>query len=166
MIFKTEIKNLSPDKLVYIDEAGIDKFITREYAWGFIGKRVPGEVSGLRYARESFIAGKIQDKIIAPFCYTGTCDSELFNFWLEKFLLPELSSGDIIVMDNASIHKSEKTVKLIYDANCKILFLPPYSPDLNPIEKVWARIKSIIRKTIDNFKSLPDAIDFAFQSII
>ena len=69
-------------------------------------------------------------------------------------------------MDNASIHKSDETIKLIEQANCKILFLPPYSPDLNPIEKVWARIKAKIRKTIDSFKSLSDAIDFAFRSII
>jgi len=90
----------------------------------------------------------------------------LFNFWLEKFLLPELGSGYTIVMDNASIHKSEETINLNYKANCNILFLPPYSPDLNPIERLWARIKAKIRKSITNFGSLSEAIDFAFNAII
>lgn len=127
---------------------------------------MPGECSGKRYARESFIAGQIQEKVVAPFCYDGTCDGQLFNFWLEKFLLPELGPGYTIVMDNASIHKSEETLNLIYRANCKILFLPPYSPDLNPIERLWARIKAKIRKSIANFGSLSEAIDFAFKAII
>ena len=81
-------------------------------------------------------------------------------------LLPELTPGTTLILDNASIHKSEKTKDLISSYNCKLIFLPPYSPDLNPIEKVWAQLKAIIRKSIKSFKSLSDAIDFAFRSII
>lgn len=69
-----------PATPVYIDESGIDKFISREYAWGARGDKIIGEISGKRYARESFIAGELQNKILAPLCYTGTCDSTLFNF--------------------------------------------------------------------------------------
>lgn len=104
-----------------------------------------GGVSGKRYARESFIAGQIQNKIIGPFCYTGTCDNDLFNFWLVNFLLPALSLGYTIIMDNAAFHKSELTKILIEDAGCQLLFLPPYSPDFNPIEKFWANFKAKIR---------------------
>ncbi len=123
-----------------------------------------GSVSGRRYARESFIAGQIQNKIIAPFCYTGTCDSNLFNFWLENFLLPALGSGYIVIMDNAAFHKSEITKSLIENAGCQLLFLPPYSPDFNPIEKFWANFKAKIRKIISGFSTLAEAIDEAFRS--
>lgn len=123
-----------------------------------------GGVSGKRYARESFIAGQIQNKIIAPFCYTGTCDSNLFNFWLANFLLPTLGAGYTIIMDNAAFHKSENTKMLIEDAGCQLLFLPPYSPDFNPIEKFWANLKAKIRKIITGFSTLAEAIDEAFRS--
>lgn len=152
-----------PDKLVYIDESGIDKFISREYGWGEIGLKIIGEVSGKRYARESFIAGQLRGKTVAPFCYTGTCDSRLFNFWLENFLLPSLGAGYTLIMDNAAFHKSEHTKILIEEAGCQILFLPPYSPDLNPIEKFWANLKAKVKKIITGFSTLADAVDTAFR---
>jgi len=103
---------------------------------------------------------------MSPFCYHGTMDSTLFNFWLVNFLLPEVSPGSTMVMDNATFHKSEETKQIIYSANCNIIFLPPYSPDLNPIEKFWANLKEKIKKTIREFSSLSEAIDAAFQGII
>jgi len=103
-------------------------------------------MSGKRYQRERFVAGKIMSKIIAPFCYKGTCDTLLFNLWIEKFLVPELDPGQTVIMDNATFHKSQKTKELIESAGCKILFLPPYSPDLNPIEIFWANFKKLIRR--------------------
>ncbi len=162
--FLTELAKHDPRKLVYIDESGIDKFVSREYGRSKRGQKIMGSVSGRRYARESFIAGQIQNKIIAPFCYTGTCDSNLFNFWLENFLLPALGSGYIVIMDNAAFHKSEITKSLIENAGCQLLFLPPYSPDFNPIEKFWANFKAKIRKIISGFSTLAEAIDEAFRS--
>ena len=85
-----EIAKLPLDKLVYVDESGIDTFISREYGWQKRGVKVKSDISGRRYARESFIAGIIGKKVIAPFCYQGTCDTSLFNTWLEKMLLPNL----------------------------------------------------------------------------
>ncbi|MCH9715941.1 MAG: IS630 family transposase [Gammaproteobacteria bacterium] len=154
------------NKCVYIDESGIDKFISREHGWGERGQRVIGEISGRRYARESFIAGLVSNQVVAPLCYTGTCDTILFNFWLENFLLPELGPGYTIIMDNAAFHKSEETKRLIGNAHCHLLFLPPYSPDFNPIEKFWANLKNKIKKIIANFNSLAEAVDYAFRSII
>ncbi len=122
-----------------------------------------GEISGRRYARESFVAGLNGGRLIAPLCYTGTCDTILFNFWLANFLLPTLNQGHILVMDNATFHKSEETRLLINNAGCELLFLPPYSPDLNPIEKCWANLKSKIKKVIAQFSSLSEAVDYAFQ---
>lgn len=137
--------------------------MSREYGWALKGQKVIGEVSGKRYARESFVAGLNEGQIIAPFCYKGTCDTTLFNFWLANFLLPALTPGHTLIMDNATFHKSEETRQLINDAGCQLLFLPPYSPDLNPIEKYWANIKGKIKKFIAQFSSLSEAIDYAFQ---
>ncbi len=153
------------DKLVYIDESGIDKFISREYGWATKGQKVYGEVSGKRYARESFIAGLNNGQIIAPFCYKGTCDTNLFNFWVSNFLVPALLPGQIVITDNATFHKSELTKHLIEQANCKLVFLPAYSPDLNPIEKFWANLKNKIKKIISNFSTLAEAVDYVFRSI-
>ena len=149
------------DKLVYIDESGIDKFISREYEWATKGQKV----SGKRYARESFIAGLNNGKIIAPFCYKGKCNTNSFNFWVSNYLVPALLPGQIVIMDNATFHKSELTKSLIEQANCKLVFLPAYSPDLNPIEKFWANLKNKIKKIISNFSTLADAVDYVFRSI-
>lgn len=148
------------NKLVYIDESGIDKFIFREYGWAIKGQKV----SGKRYTRESFIAGLNNGKIIAPFCYKGTCDTNLFNFWVSNYLVPALLPGQIVIMDNATFHKSELTKSLIAQANCKLVFLLAYSPDLNPIEKFWANLKNKIKKIISNFSTLADAVDYVFRT--
>lgn len=137
--------------------------MSREYGRALKGQKVIGEISGRHYARESFVAGLNNGQIVAPFCYKGTCDTKLFNFWLANFLLPALTPGHILVMDNATFHKSEDTQQLINTAGCQLLFLPPYSPDLNPIEKFWANFKNKIKKVITQFPSLADAIDYVFQ---
>ena len=165
-LFIEECSKYNAEQCVYIDESGIDKFISRQYGWGKKGQPVIGEISGKRYARESFIAGLVGNKVVSPFCYQGTCDSKLFNLWLESYLLPALGPGYVIIMDNAAFHKSEQTKKIIADAQCTLLFLPPYSPDLNPIEKLWANLKAYIKKIIGQFNTLARAIDYAFQSII
>ena len=87
----------------------------------------------------------------------------LFDMWIETFLVPVLKPGQVIILDNAAFHKSDKTRKLIEDAGCTLLFLPSYSPDLNPIEKFWAWFKAHIRKIILNFSTLDQAIDHVFS---
>ncbi len=137
--------------------------MSRDYGWALKGQKVVGNISGKRYARESFVAGLHQGKSIAPFCYTGTCDTSLFNFWLAKFLLPTLGPGHLLIMDNATFHKSEQTRILIDNAECQLCFLPPYSPDLNPIEKFWANLKNKIKNIIHEFSTLAEAIDHTFK---
>jgi transposase len=147
---------------VYVDESGIDTYAYRPWARAPRGKIIYGKISGKRYERESFIAAKTREQIIAPFCFKGTCDTKLFNLWVEKSLVPLLRKGQVIIMDNATFHKSKKTRELIENAECKLLFLPPYSPDFNPIEKTWANLKRIISNTISEFTSLSEAINYAF----
>lgn len=138
--------------------------MSRAYGWAEKGKLVYGEVSGKRFARESFIAAKCGSKILAPLCYKGTCNTKLFNLWIEDFLIPVLKPGQVVILDNATFHKYIKTKKLIESAGCTLFFLPPYSPDYNPIETFWANFKAKIKSIIHNFSKLADAIDFVFST--
>lgn len=149
--------------MVYIDETGIDTYLHREYARAQRGKKIIGEVSGRKFARQSIVAAKCGNEILAPFGYTGTCDAKLFNFWLENMLIPNLKPGQIVIMDNASIHKSETTKALIKKAGCTLIFLPPYSPDLNPIERFWAKLKKKLRYIMHQFETFQNAILMAFS---
>lgn len=137
--------------------------MSRDYAWSERGLPVIGEQAGKRFARESFVAGLVNKNIVAPLCYQGTMDSTLFNFWLSNFLLPQIGSEHVLIMDNAAFHKSQHTLELVAEAGCQLVFLPPYSPDLNPIEKFWANLKRKIRSNINKFGSLAMAIDHAFR---
>jgi transposase len=121
----------------------------------------------MRYARESFIAAQRGTQILAPFCYRGTCNTDLFNMWLKDFLIPELKPGQVVILDNAAFHKSRDTKKLVEEAGCRIFFLPPYSPDLNPIELVWANLKKKVQGFLEKINGikLADAIDYAFQLV-
>lgn len=161
--FVAHIKTLDQETLVYLDESGIDSFIHKPFAWSVRGTKVFSEVSGKRYARESFIAALCGKEVLAPLCFQGTCNTTLFNLWLEDFLVPVLKPGQTLILDNAAFHKSERTREIIQNAGCHILFLPPYSPDLNPIEVFWANLKAKIKKIIKNFSNLSGAIDHAFQ---
>lgn len=125
--------------------------------------KVFGEISGKRYARESFVAAKCEAEILAPFCFQGTCNTDLFNLWIETCLVPVLKPWQVIILDNATFHKSPKTKELIENAGCRLLFLPPYSPDLNPIEIFWTNLKAKIREYLKKSRSLAQAIDYAFS---
>jgi transposase len=147
--------------LVYIDESGVDSHLHKEYCWAPKGQVVLSRQSGKRFARESFLAAKCGKKILAPMCFNGTCNTELFNAWLEQMLVPELIPGQILIMDNASFHKSSRTKSIIEAAGCKLKFLPAYSPDLNPIENFWALLKAKLKSYINKFASLAEAIDYS-----
>lgn len=137
----------------------------RDYARSFRGEKIIGEISGKRFARESFISALYEGKFLAPMCFQGTCNTELFNTWLKKVLIPELKPGKVLILDNASFHRSATSKKLIEDAGCRILFLPPYSPDLNPIEKYWANLKVKIRDFLRGALKFTQAIDEAFVTM-
>jgi len=104
-------------------------------------------------------------EFIAPFTFQGGCNSEVFNAWLEEVLLPTLPQETTLVMDNAAFHKSAKTKELIEKFGCHLLFLPTYSPDLNPIENWWHKIKSILRPLIQqSFHDLHYLLDLCLST--
>ena len=121
--------------MVYIDETGIDS-CNRRYAKSKKGKPAYGAWRGKNFRRYSVIGAINQGKVIAPFVFDGSTDTALFIAWMKEHLLPSLRRGQTVIMDNASFHKSPKIRALIENAGCELLYSPPYSPDLNPIEKV------------------------------
>jgi len=149
-----------------VDESGINEYMHRNHGRSPRGTLVVGEISGKRFARESFVAAKCATKIMAPMCFQGTCNTLLFDLWIEELLVPQLKPGQVVIMDNASFHKSKKTKELIEKTGCELLFLPPYSPDLNPIEKVWSNFKKKVLTYLERLHNLTDAIDKTFQEIV
>jgi transposase len=119
----------------------------------------------MRFARQSFISALNNGKLLSPMCFEGTCNSELFNIWLKDVLIPSLKPGQVLILDNASFHRSVKSKELVESAGCRLLFLPPYSPDLNPIEKCWANLKAKIREMLPRLKNLSQSIDQAILSM-
>ena len=124
-----------------------------------------GEISGKRFARQSVISALFKGKFLSPMCFDGTCDTVLFNTWLKKVLIPNLIPGQVLILDNASFHKSAESQRLVRAAGCEILFLPPYSPDLNPIEKYWANMKAKVRELLPKEQTFTSALDNAILSM-
>ena len=138
------------------------------HGWSEIGKRSYGEVDGFRSERRSIVAGHIPKTkdLVAPIEYKGFMDTSLFNNWIERFLCPALRKGQYVILDNASFHKSPLTEEIIKRAGCHLLYLPPYSPDLNPIEHCWANFKNYLRKIVDQYTSFSQAITAAMKETL
>ena len=129
------------------------------YGWNERGQRFHALKSGRREGRVNMIAAVCNQNLIAPFTVEGACNRMVFETWLESCLLPLLEAGQVVVMDNATFHKGGRIEQLIQAAGCQLLYLPPYSPDLNKIEQCWSWLKSRIRKKLEQFDCLRDAIE-------
>ncbi|WP_148662818.1 IS630 family transposase [Scytonema hofmannii] len=157
--FIDQLSTLPSEKIVYLDESGMDSRDEYDYGWNEKGERFHALKSGRRSGRVNMIAALCNQNLIAPFTVEGACNRTIFETWLEACLLPILEPGQVLVMDNATFHKGGRIQQLIQDAGCKLLYLPPYSPDLNKIEKCWSWLKSRIRKKLEQFDCLRDAIE-------
>lgn len=111
------------------------------------------------------ISGWRDGEVVAPMLFQGYCDTELVCQWFEEFLLPELLPNQILVIDNASFHPEAKIRELAKQASCEVIFLPAYSPDLNKIEKFWARLKNYVSKIIGEHETLWDTVSEAFRHL-
>jgi len=132
--------------------------------WAPRGHRLPAKVPHGRWKTTTFLAALRHDRIVAPWLVEGPIDGESFRTYVEKVLVPTLHQGDIVILDNLGSHKSKAVRTLIRAAGAKLFFLPKYSPDLNPIEQVFAKLKNTLRKmsrrTVD---ALWDAIGIALD---
>ncbi len=146
-----------------MDETGIDTYLCREYGWAMRGKALIGTVSGRKFKRTGIVAAKMGKSIIAPMQYDGTMDSNLFEAWFEAQLLPSLPKNSVVVMDNASFHRKSRLFSLAEQGRVRLVFLPPYSPEYNPIETFWAWLKRHLRKILPLHTSFDNALCSAFQ---
>ncbi|MEA5449734.1 IS630 family transposase [Leptolyngbya sp. CCNP1308] len=145
--------------LVYVDESGMDERDAYGYGYAPAGERCYDLKSGRRSGRVNMIAGYRGHQLIAPFTVEGACNRTVFETWLETCLIPELCPGDWVVLDNATFHHGGRIAELIESAGCEVVYLPPYSPDLNRIEKCWGWLKSRIRKALPHDDGLRAAIE-------
>jgi transposase len=139
------LKNEESHKFVFLDESGIDDDEVVQYGWSPKGERLYASKPAFKKKRMSIIGALNQGCFQAPFVFEGSCDRIVFEFFLQKVLSPILKKNQIIIMDNASFHKGGRIEQIINAAGCQLLYLPPYSPDLNPIEHHWWPIKNNIR---------------------
>ena len=163
--YQEQIKGIPPEKIAYIDETGIDTYLFREYSYAPKGQKIYDKISGRKYNRIGIVAAKIGEKIVAPMEYGGTMDSLLFETWFEHNFLPVIKKGTVIVMDNASFHRKKQLSCAAKKAGCCLIFLPPYSPQLNPIEKFWSWLKRYLRKILPFQKSFENALLQPFQVV-
>ena len=160
--FAEKMKAISPENLVYVDECGVEEYLYRAYAYAPRGEKVIAEISGKKFKRTNFAAGICLGKWVAPIEYEGSMNSTLFEWWFENCLLNEVKPSSVIVLDNATFHRKTVLPGLAHQKNCAVLFLPAYSPDLNPIEKKWAWLKKRLRKILPHFDSFELAVQNCF----
>jgi transposase len=120
--------------------------MTRTRGWALCGRRLVASVPQARWTTMTFLAALRADGITAPCVVDGPINAEMFRAWVEQFLVPRLRQGDVVVLDNLGSHKGVAVRRAIRAAGAHLLFLPPYSPDLNPIEMAFAKLKTLLRK--------------------
>ena len=163
--FDEEMSALAPEvDVVYVDESGVNSHMSREYGRSPKGERVFLPRPGRKFKKENVVAGLCNNKIICPTKYAWNTTAEWFLEWFEWFLCPLLLAGSVIVMDNASFHKKSELDRIALSYGCHMIWLPPYSPDKNPIEKVWANMKNWLRLNAKNYTTIQEAISAFFQS--
>jgi len=111
------------------------------------------------------IAGLCNHQIIAPVIFEGSCDTEVFLLYIEQILIKELTPGQTVVMDNINFHKNPKVKEIIESVGCSIMFLPTYSPDLNPIEHYWFKVKHQIRKVACQSQNFFETVSLTLKKV-
>lgn len=151
--------------MVFIDETGIGTFLFREYGYAKRGEKVFEQVCGKKYRRVGIVAAQTGQKIVSPLQFEGTMDGQLFEAWFEEHLMKEIAPNSVIVMDNAAFHRKKQIASLAQDNGHRVIFLPPYSPDHNPIEHFWSWLKGKLKKLLPSFDNFDEALRYCFNCI-
>jgi len=133
-------------RLAFIDETSLKTNMIKTTGWAPRGERLIDHVPWGHWNTQTFIAALRQDRLDAPWVIKGAIDRDLFDLYIETQLAPTLAPGDLVILDNLPTHKSAKSQDLLKAQNNWLLFLPKYSPDLNPIEMAFSKLKALIRK--------------------
>lgn len=151
---------------MYLDESGAQTNMTRRYGRSLRGERLVSSAPGGHWASLTMVCAIFIDRVVAPMVIEGAMNSWIFQGYVNSFLVPELRPGDTLIMDNLASHKSNAVTEAIEATGAKLLFLPPYSPDLNPIEKMWSKVKAHLRSEEKRTKrTLINAIGRALKSV-
>lgn len=161
--FIKQLETVETEQIVYADEAGMDACDDYGYGYSPKGERFHALKSGRREGRVNMIAAWCNGQLQAPFTIEGPCNRTVFETWLEACLIPTLHPGQKLVIDNATFHKGQRIEQMVAEAGCELWYLPPYSPDLNKIERCWSWIKSRIRKQLDRFAMLREAMEHVLR---
>jgi transposase len=140
-----ELAAFAPEKLVFLDESGVQSNLTRLRGRSVLGERLPAKVPHGHWQTTTIISAVKLSGPCAPAIFNTGADTEVFDAYVEEVLLPALRPGDVLVMDNLAVHKVQGILERIDAAGIRVLFLPPYSPDYNPIEKMWSKVKALVR---------------------
>lgn len=141
-------RSLAPvewNRLIFVDETGANTAMTRTYGRAAAGERVVGSAPG-RWENVTLLAGLRSERIVAPFVFEGATDTAAFQTYVEAELLPELRPGDVVIWDNLPVHKNHEVREVVERAGASIQPLPPWSPDKNPIEEMFSKVKAYLRK--------------------
>ena len=164
--WKRAIADVDPSRLVFIDESGAKTNMTRLYGRAPRGQRVIEHTPGGHWCTTTMLAALRHDRVEAPLVIEGAMDSLVFRGYVEQMLLPILRLGDVVVMDNLSPHKTQGVQELIEGVGASVRYLPPYSPDFNPIESMWSKAKQSLRSAAARtHHRLVQAIGDALRSI-
>ena len=139
-------QDFDPSKLVFVDETSAKTDMARLYGRCLKGQRLVDHAPKGHWKTMTFVAGLRHDSITAPWVLDSAMNAESFKAYLKTQLAPTLNKGDIVIMDNLPAHKVGGVKEIIEGQHAKLLYLPPYSPDLNPIEQVFAKLKALLRK--------------------
>jgi transposase len=144
-VFLDRIRSVAPERLIFLDESGVSTQMTRRYARAPRGVRVHETTPEGNWKILTILGAMSLRGMIATMTVEAATDADIFLAYLDHVLCPALQSGDVVIMDNLSSHKVAGVRERIEAAGAELLYLPPYSPDLNPIEKAWAKLKHLLR---------------------
>ena len=153
-------------KLHFLDETSVNLAMTRLYGRAFGGERVVDYVPDVRFERYSLLSTISANGDMIPIVYSGTLNGELFKQYIAQFVIPKLKPCDILITDCLSVHKVKGIAEMVEAVGANIVYLPPYSPDLNPIEMVWSEIKADLKKLkAHTFDTICDGIRDAIEAV-
>lgn len=134
------------ERLVFLDETWLKTNMVKTSGWAPVGERLVDHAPFGHWNTQTFVAALRHDRLDAPWVMPGAINAELFATYVETQLAPTLRKGDVVMLDNLSSHKTPRAADAIRSAGAWLLFLPPYSPDLNPIEMAFSKLKTLVRK--------------------
>jgi len=142
----TVAQGVDSERLVFVDEMGANISLAPLRAWSTVGKRAYCSTPRNRGKNVTLLSAMGVSGMGPSLALTGAVDARAFEVYLERLLLPNLAAGQIVVMDNLPAHKGERVRELIESAGCELMYLPAYSPDFNPIEEAFSKVKNTLRK--------------------